>query len=133
MFREQPQAFVALPEDPDNEALRAVIVQTLHDADVRPGWPEDPSRPEGSAQQSIREADFVIADVTGANPKVMIEVGMALGMGKRVLLMSRERTSRLPFDLASQQVAVYQRDDVDSVRRYLELWLRDAMAERVRP
>jgi hypothetical protein len=30
-------------------------------------------------------------------------------------------------------VAVYRRGNVDSVKEYLELWLRDVMAERVKP
>jgi nucleoside 2-deoxyribosyltransferase len=131
MFREQPQAFVAVPDDPDNGALRSVVEQALDEAGVRAQRPDDdPARLAGGVQESIREADFVIADITGARPSVMVEVGMALGMGKRVLLLSHEKSSRLPVDLAAQQVAVYQRGDVGAVKRYLDLWLRDVMAER---
>jgi nucleoside 2-deoxyribosyltransferase len=132
MFLEQPQAFVALPDEPGNEALRSAIEETLNSAGVRAAWPGESTRAAGSMQEGIRETDFVIADVTGSNPNVMIEVGMAMGMGKRVLLLARERSARLPVDLAATQVAVYQPGNVDSVKRYLELWLRDVMAERIR-
>ena len=60
----------------------------------------------------------------------MVEVGMALGMGKRVLLLSRDRSHELPVDLAAQQVAIYRPDDVESVQKYVQLWLQDVMTER---
>jgi nucleoside 2-deoxyribosyltransferase len=76
----------------------------------------------------LRDSDLIIADITGANPNVMVEVGMALGLGKPLLLLSQRRVSEMPVDLAAHQVAVYE--DVASVTRYLDLWLRDAVAER---
>jgi hypothetical protein len=131
MSRKEPQAFVALPPDAQNQGLWAVIETTLRGHGVRAESLDDVS---GSSvvqgvQERIRETDFVIADISGANANVMYEVGMALGMGKRVLLLSNERSPDLPFDLAAQQVAIYRPGNVDSVRTYLELWLRDVISE----
>jgi len=50
-------------------------------------------------------------------------------LGKRLLLLSRGRSGDVPIDLLAHQVAVY--DDVDSVGKYLDLWLRDAMSDSV--
>ncbi|MGH6895927.1 MAG: hypothetical protein ACREJ5_05205 [Geminicoccaceae bacterium] len=74
----------------------------------------------------LRDSDLVIADITGGNPNVMVEVGMALGLGKPLLLLSQRRSFDVPVDLAAHQVAVYE--DVASVRRYLDLWLQDAVS-----
>jgi len=57
-------------------------------------------------------------------------VGMAIGMGKRLLLLASTRSSQLPVDLLALQVAVYRPDHLDAVKRYLQLWLRDELSER---
>jgi hypothetical protein len=124
MFRKQPQAFLALPKDASS-GLRASIVETLDRHDVRSVPAEEGPAPSVTL---LRDSDLVIADITGGNPNVMVEVGMALGLGKQILLLAQRRSSDVPVDLAAHQVAVYE--DVASVRRYLDLWLRDAVAER---
>ena len=79
---------------------------------------------------AIRRAEFVVADLTGANPNVLFEVGLALGLNKPVLLLSQGPTKEMPFDLQQLQVAMYRPDDLTAVRRYVELWLRDIRARR---
>ena len=125
MFRKQPQAFLALPGNASS-GLRASIAETLDRHEVTSVAAEE--GPDPSTLARLRDSDLIIADITGANPNVMIEVGMALGLGKPLLLLSQRRASEMPFDLAAHQVAVYE--DVASVRRYLDLWLRDAALER---
>ena len=132
MFREEPQVFIALPQDPDSADLRRVIEETLKENKVTAISSDIANDPTvlAAVQDRIRDTDFMIADVTGANPNVMIEVGMALGMGKRILLLSKARSAELPVGLAAQQVAVYRPDNLSSVRKYVQLWLRDAISER---
>jgi|tagenome__1003787_1003787.scaffolds.fasta_scaffold19601733_1 hypothetical protein len=132
MFREEPQAFVSLSQEPASPELRRIIEETLKEASVVPVSIDrinDPTVVAG-IQNRIRETDYVIADVTGADPNVMIEVGMAIGMGKRLLLLASTRSSQLPVDLLALQVAVYRADHLDAVKRYLQLWLRDELSER---
>ena len=132
----RPQAFIALPGEARQSGLQGVVEETLNkngvDA-VSIAISDSKTAPNISANilDLIRRTSFVVADVSGANPNVMFEVGMAMGMGKPILLLSRSRTPDLPVDLAAQQVAVYKPDDLSSVRRYLELWLRDALAEQM--
>jgi hypothetical protein len=132
MFREEPQAFVSLSQQPPTPELRGIIEETLKEAAVASVSIDrinDPTIVAG-IQNRIRETDFVIADVTGADPNVMIEVGMAIGMGKRLLLLASTGASQLPVDLLAMQVAVYRPDHLDAVKRYLQLWLRDELSER---
>jgi nucleoside 2-deoxyribosyltransferase len=95
---------------------------------VSAAWDFAPGQSISEAMEAaIRKADGVVADVTGATPNVMFEVGQAIGLRKPILLLTRERTSSLPFNLRGRQVAVYQPDDLDTVSRYVDLWLRDVI------
>lgn len=56
---------------------------------------------------SIRDSDIIIADITPDNANVYFEVGYAYALGKNpVLLMDKER-DRLPFDVSSFRVIMY--------------------------
>lgn len=71
-------------------------------------------------EQRIQNADLVLAEMTGANPNVYFEVGLARGKRRPVLLVARD-ASELRFDLRSEKCAVYTsiRDLEEQVRRYL--------------
>jgi len=131
MFQD-PQAFLALPFEARDSELRHVIEETLSHHGVTSQFIDVVDDPvvAASIQDRIRRTDFVIADVSGANPNVMFEVGLAFGMGKPILLLSNVGLSELPFNLAAQQVAKYRSENLSSVRRYVDLWLRDVMTER---
>ena len=131
MFREKPQAFIALPRGPAEPDLRAVISETLDRHDILTLFADDASPATSpSTQELLRNADLVIADITGASTNVMLEVGIALGMGKPLLLLSQSRSTELPIDLRAHQVAVDRPGDMDSVRKFMELSLRDSLRER---
>lgn len=53
-----------------------------------------------SIRAKILNSHFMVADITGANPNVLIEVGYAMGAGKPVVLIRRQGDdSKVPFDL----------------------------------
>lgn len=54
----------------------------------------------------IESAALVIADLTGANPNVYLEVGYAWGKGRPTLLLSK-KTEELKFDVRGQRCIVY--------------------------
>jgi hypothetical protein len=56
--------------------------------------------------QSINAADFVIADITGRNPNVLYELGIAHTLAKPVLILSRDAVD-IPIDLATRRVILY--------------------------
>jgi hypothetical protein len=55
----------------------------------------------------IRNAEFVVADLTLEKPNVYLEVGYAWGMNKPVLLLAREG-QRLHFDLSHHKCLFYK-------------------------
>lgn len=71
----------------------------------------DESAVVGSIMDRIREgieqAEFVVADLTEGRPNVYLEVGLAWGLGKRVLLLAREG-EKLHFDLSHHKCIFYR-------------------------
>jgi len=55
----------------------------------------------------IRNAEFVIADLSLEKPNVYLEVGYAWGMNKKVVLVAREG-ERLHFDLSHHKCLFYK-------------------------
>ena len=58
--------------------------------------------------QAIHTADFVLADITGRNPNVLYELGIAHTIAKPVLILS-QKAEDIPIDLATRRVLVYDR------------------------
>ena len=54
----------------------------------------------------INAADFIIADLTGRNPNVFYELGIAHTIGKPVVLLSQSMDD-VPFDVRHQRVIEY--------------------------
>jgi nucleoside 2-deoxyribosyltransferase len=143
----EPKAFLAFPS---RDEVSSTLAKQIADVARRRGFDVlEPWRMSGEGEpawrihKAIRSADVVIADVTGttanvatgtnahgARENVAFEVGLAMGLGKRVLLLSRQRLDALPSDLQGYQIAVYRPDELETVNRYIDLWLRDEAEER---
>ena len=55
---------------------------------------------------AIESADYLIADLTGRNPNVFYELGLAHSMGKPVILLT-QNVGDVPFDLKHQRLIEY--------------------------
>lgn len=72
-----------------------------------------------AALQSCR---FAIMDISKPNSNVGLEIGLAYGYGKKVILLRNERSaSRPPSDLAGIEYAAYT--DINSLRRNLSEYI----------
>lgn len=58
-------------------------------------------------QQSILRADLLLCEMSGRNPNVFYELGLAHAIGKPVILVSRDEGD-IPFDLRHVRVLSYQ-------------------------
>lgn len=56
--------------------------------------------------KGITYSDLIIADLTGANPNVYYELGIAHALNKKVILLTQD-IDELPFDLRSYRVITY--------------------------
>jgi nucleoside 2-deoxyribosyltransferase len=65
-----------------------------------------------SVENSLSSADIVVADLTGSNPNVLYELGLARALNiPTILIMDRKAEGALPTDLAGSQIIFY--DDAD--------------------
>ncbi|MES2659689.1 MAG: toll/interleukin-1 receptor domain-containing protein [Verrucomicrobiota bacterium] len=60
-------------------------------------------------RQAVEEADLIIADLTGAPPSVMYELGFAHCLAKPVILMY-EAAAQVIYDLREVPALIYSRD-----------------------
>ena len=105
--------FVIMPFDSELDAVyRDLIKDPLEDAGYRVSRADDPSR-DGvfyeniydQIVQNLWDADYIIADLTGSNPNVTYELGIAHTLNKRTLQISQSLD--LMFDIKSQNVIPY--------------------------
>jgi len=61
----------------------------------------------GEIHDRIRQSAFLVADLSEPSPNVFYEVGFARGIGKRVILLSRDEPAK-QFDLRNVQQIVYE-------------------------
>lgn len=55
----------------------------------------------------IYSADIVLADLTGLNPNVMYELGIAHSFNKKTIVITRDELNLLPFDLKQYRAKNY--------------------------
>jgi nucleoside 2-deoxyribosyltransferase len=55
----------------------------------------------------IKTADVVIAELSGANPNVFLEIGYAWGKGRPTILLAKS-SEELRFDVRGQRVLKYE-------------------------
>lgn len=77
----------------------------------------------------IRDARLVIADITGNNPNVLNEVGLAQAFGKPLVLLSQDSPSNAPFNIRKLQILQYDPHDVHRLRSLVD----KALAESTSP
>lgn len=82
---------------------------------LNPGGAPPVLRSEVIARE-ISSADVVVADITGANPNVYYELGLAHALRiPTVLIMSEKEITRLPMDVAGTPIIFYDESDLVSM------------------
>lgn len=106
-------AFIAMPMDPDDPELEDVL-DAIKESAVRCGLqaervdePQTTERITDRILESLRQAEYVIVDLTHSKPNVYYEAGYAHGIGKIPIYLAREGT-KLEFDLKDYPVIFFK-------------------------
>jgi hypothetical protein len=75
----------------------------------------------------IARSSVVVADLTGDNPNVFLEVGYAWGQGRPTVLVLKESKQQLRFDVQGQRCIKYK--SIRSLEEALTKMLRDLKAD----
>lgn len=106
------KAFVLMPFGKPHYGYFATIFSpALADAGFEATKADDLYAPRpimDDIRQRILEADLVLCDMSGRNPNVMYELGLAHAIGKTAILVSASAKD-IPFDLQHVRAIVYDR------------------------
>jgi len=77
----------------------------------------------------IIEADVILADLSGLNPNVMYELGVAHSFNKKTIVITRDDLAKLPFDLKQYRTKSYSTHfkDFNDLLKYLDKNIRGAI------
>jgi hypothetical protein len=103
--------------DPVHDAVRAACELCAKAAGIeiecrRADTLHEPKTIHDDIWRHIAAADLLVVDVTGLNPNVMIELGVAAALrrpGQVVLIKAAEDTVRLPFNAFAQRYISYHK------------------------
>jgi hypothetical protein len=131
--RSKVSCFIVMPFSQEWSAdVHRILARACEGAGVRPVRGDDLFTPTDILEdiwQSINAADFVIADITGRNPNVLYELGIAHTLAKPVLILSKEAAD-IPIDLATRRVILYGQK-ADAWREDLTCMIQEAIAKVV--
>lgn len=89
------------------------VYKIVEDALRKEGWTVvradkivRPRRITDAILEAILMSDLVVADLTGSNPNVFYEVGVAHATGCDVIMLTQEK--RIPFDVATEETIFYK-------------------------
>jgi hypothetical protein len=107
----QPTAFVIMPFASEfDEVYRLFISNALNAAGYKVLRADNLLSHRSILQDiigAIASSDLIIADLTGANPNVFYELGIAHALGKPVIMLTQD-LEEIPFDLQSYRVVIYE-------------------------
>lgn len=92
-----------------SDEVHRILSRVCKSLEVQPMRGDDVFKPSDilvDIWQSINVADFVIADISGRNPNVLYELGIAHTLAKPVLIISRNADD-IPIDLSTRRVIIY--------------------------
>lgn len=126
--------FIAMPIDPANGDL-ADVHDALKEACARCGLLAERVDEEATNEritdrilESIRKAEYIIADLTGSRPNVFYEAGFAYGLGKTPIYIARQGT-KLEFDLKDYPLIFFS--SLRQLKDELEKRLRGLAAKKI--
>lgn len=103
-------AFILMPfADNFSDVYKFLISESLENAGYAVKRADDIKSQKniiGDIIGGIIDCDLIVADLTGANPNVYYELGIAHALNKKVILITQE-IDELPFDLRSYRVIGY--------------------------
>jgi PAS domain S-box-containing protein len=132
-----PYVFVALPFSTSvvPEEVWSLAIEGAADAnDIKAYRVDQGVKPVRLAEDifnSILNADLVIADLTGANPNVFYELGLAHALDKTVIQLVGDE-GKIPFDVAGIRTIKYDLAHLGELKRNLTVALREALAAEKR-
>jgi len=78
--------------------------------------------------EEMLSSTFVVANISGRNPNVFYELGIAHALGKDIVLVARSEKD-ITFDLSSSQVVIYSHKD--GLLKGIDKWLVSTLESKL--
>lgn len=78
--------------------------------------------------KQILKSRLIIANITGRNPNVMYELGVAHALGKTTIIVAQDFTD-IPFDLNNRRIILYKSEN--ELQKKLEQSITDMLINRI--
>ena len=122
--------FVIIPFSPEYESVyRQLIKPAAEPFGLKVLRANDIYSPGVITEQiraAIHQSVICIADVTGKNPNVLYEVGIAHTLGKPIILLSQS-VEQIPFDLSAFRVVIYDIEKISRARENLSGTIKEIL------
>jgi hypothetical protein len=106
------QAFVVMQfSSPFNEIYEEVIRSVCSEFGIEAHRADETYGPGliiADVGREIRDSEFVIAEITPANPNVYYEIGYAHAINKPTILLADSNLEKLPFDVSGFRTLFYE-------------------------
>lgn len=83
-------------------------------------------------QRAIEKSDLIMADITGENPNIMYEIGLAHGLKKPVMLLVQKEKGHVPSAVRGHLFYVYDTTNPKSIKELRSMmhgWLKRSLSE----
>lgn len=131
---EENEVFIAMPFDTYivSENVKRTLFDSVEQVGLKPYRVDEDIFSESIMDRiasHILESKYFIADITGMNPNVMFELGMAMASNKQcITIMDKNKNNDIPFDLRGVPVVMYEEDEIfklkDDLLKRLESLIR---------
>lgn len=115
MRRDKISCFIVMPFSLEwSDDVHRILSGVCKSLAVQPMRGDDVFKPSDilvDIWQGINIADFVIADISGRNPNVLYELGIAHTLAKPVLIISKNADD-IPIDLSTRRVIIYGQSEL---------------------
>lgn len=124
-IKEKPNtAFILMPFSEHFDSIYKIIRMALNEIDYSASRADEIISSNliiDDITDEIAQSSIIIADVTGLNPNVLYEIGIAQALGKKIVLITQDINS-VPFDLKSNRHIVYEEtfEGVEKLRHHLK-------------
>ncbi len=120
-----PLCYVILPSNSPHNFYKNLIIPTLTQLGIQPITFNElitPTSIISTMIDTIRNARLVVADITGNDPDVTFQLGVAEALGKSTVIMC-QRDSKTndvlgtpPLDIRTRKIVTYQVNDTSNLR-----------------
>lgn len=133
-------AFVLMPFDAEFSSVYSDLIKpALENAGYEVERADEPLERQNVLRTIVRriyEAELIVADLTGGNPNVFYELGIAHGLGRPTVLITQApdgAPSDVPFDLRSYRIEFYSTrfDEIGKLASALETVGKEHLAGNV--